>query len=167
MRRRIKRRLIRVYTVCNSSSNIYTEHRVVNCTCSNFRTSMVRSWGVRILRVNTVYMSNPMKKRCLRSIYEQLYPNQPANHCNLIKNFLYININYSIQWFCKWIARALMRLRDVQSHQGPRCPHKSSKTHSLFHDAYHIFRACCLENFLKIRILFDFKLTHHGILSVI
>ena len=33
---------------------ILTQHRVVNCTGSNFRTYMVRSWGVRILRVNTV-----------------------------------------------------------------------------------------------------------------
>ena len=27
---------------------------VINCTCSNFRTSMVRNWGVWILRVNTI-----------------------------------------------------------------------------------------------------------------
>ena len=31
-----------------------TQHQVVNCTCSNFRTNMVRSLGVPILRVNTV-----------------------------------------------------------------------------------------------------------------
>ena len=37
-----------------------TQHRVVNCTGSNFKTYMVRSWGVRILRVNTVY---PMYRR--------------------------------------------------------------------------------------------------------
>ena len=30
------------------------QHRVVNCTCSNFRTSMVRSWDIRLLRFNTV-----------------------------------------------------------------------------------------------------------------
>ena len=29
--------LIRVFTVCPSSSNIWTQHRMVNCTCSNFR----------------------------------------------------------------------------------------------------------------------------------
>ena len=33
---------------------IFTQHWVVNCTGSNFRTYMVRSWGVRILWVNTV-----------------------------------------------------------------------------------------------------------------
>ena len=46
--------LIRVYTVCHSFSNFQTQHRVVNCTCSNFRTSMVWNRGVQILRVNTV-----------------------------------------------------------------------------------------------------------------
>ena len=46
--------LIRVYTVCYWSSNFSTQHRVVNCTCSNFRTNMVRSCGIQILRVNTV-----------------------------------------------------------------------------------------------------------------
>ena len=30
------------------------KHRVVNCTCSNFRSVVVRNWDVRILRVNTV-----------------------------------------------------------------------------------------------------------------
>ena len=55
MRRRITRRLIWVYTVCHSSSNFMTQQRVVNCTGSNFRTYMVRSWSVRILRVNTVF----------------------------------------------------------------------------------------------------------------
>ena len=35
--------LIRVYTVCHSSGNFLTQHQEVNWTCSNFRTSMVRS----------------------------------------------------------------------------------------------------------------------------
>ena len=34
--------------------HFYTPHWVVNCTCSNFRVSMVRSSGVRILRVNMI-----------------------------------------------------------------------------------------------------------------
>ena len=35
-------------------SNFQTQHRLVNCTCSNFRTNMGRSCGVWILEVNTV-----------------------------------------------------------------------------------------------------------------
>ena len=46
--------LISVYTVCHSSSIFQTQHWVVNRTCSNFRTSMVRNWGVWKLRVNTI-----------------------------------------------------------------------------------------------------------------
>ena len=30
------------------------EHRVVNCICSNFRTRMLKSWSIWILRVNMV-----------------------------------------------------------------------------------------------------------------
>ena len=50
-------------TACSASSGstlfsthpaIFRQHQVVNCTYSNFRTSMVRSWSVGILRVNTV-----------------------------------------------------------------------------------------------------------------
>ena len=47
--------LMRVFTVCHSSSNFWTQHRVVNCICSNFRTSMVISRGVWILRVHTLF----------------------------------------------------------------------------------------------------------------
>ena len=50
------RRLIRVYSVCHLFSKFQTRQRIVNCTCSNCRTSIVRSWGVRILRVNTVFL---------------------------------------------------------------------------------------------------------------
>ena len=41
-------------------SNFLTYHWDVCCTCSNFITSMVRSWGVQILRVNTIiqYLSS-------------------------------------------------------------------------------------------------------------
>ena len=45
--------LIKVYNVCNSFSNFQTAS-CKNCLCSNCWTSMVRSWGVRILRVNMV-----------------------------------------------------------------------------------------------------------------
>ena len=39
-----------------TSSKFWTQHRVVSCTCSNFRTSMVRSWGVQILRVRSIFL---------------------------------------------------------------------------------------------------------------
>ena len=42
--------LIRVYTVCHSSSNFLTQNWVVNCTCSNFKMSMVSWWCVPALR---------------------------------------------------------------------------------------------------------------------
>ena len=51
MRRRRMWRFIRVYTICHSSSHFKTQHQVLNCSCSNFRTSMVRSWVVQILTV--------------------------------------------------------------------------------------------------------------------
>ena len=47
----------------------------MNCTGSNFRTYMVRSWGVRILRVNMVYygsISNQPKNG---------YPHKFSNFC--------------------------------------------------------------------------------------
>ena len=44
-----------VYTGFDSSSKFSTQQRVVDCTCSNFGISMVRSRGVQILRVNTVF----------------------------------------------------------------------------------------------------------------
>ena len=40
--------LILVYTL-PTSSNFKTQHQVVNCTCSNFRTSMERSWGFEVV----------------------------------------------------------------------------------------------------------------------
>ena len=50
-------RNIRAYTVCHHPA-IFRH----NCTCSNFKTSMVRSWGVGILRVNTVLYTMQQKR---------------------------------------------------------------------------------------------------------
>ena len=43
IRRHRTRRLIWVYTVCHSSSNIYRHHQVDKLTCSNFSTRIVKS----------------------------------------------------------------------------------------------------------------------------
>ena len=55
------RRLIRVYTVCNSSSQFQTRQQVVKCSCSNFRWNKVKSEGVPIFTVNTVYLAAFLK----------------------------------------------------------------------------------------------------------
>ena len=44
--------LIRVYTVCHSSSIFYTHQQVVRGTCSKCKTSMVRNRYDQILRIN-------------------------------------------------------------------------------------------------------------------
>ena len=48
---------------------IFRQHRVVNCTGSNFSTYMVRSWGVWILRINTVGAASeyPQIKFCWKN----------------------------------------------------------------------------------------------------
>ena len=47
--------LIRFYTVCYLFNNFKTQHHVVLVqTCSDFRTSMVRSWSVQMLIINMV-----------------------------------------------------------------------------------------------------------------
>ena len=64
--------VIRVYTVFHSSSNVLTQNRVVNCTCSNFRTNMVGSWSVRILRVNMVSLYHTCLNIWTHSFYALL-----------------------------------------------------------------------------------------------
>ena len=44
-------------------------NRMVNCSCSNFRRSMVRSRGVRILRVNTVKGTCLVRRSGVRILY--------------------------------------------------------------------------------------------------
>ena len=48
---------ISVYNVCHSFSISQTDQEVVKWICSNFRTSLVRSYGVRIFRVNMIIVS--------------------------------------------------------------------------------------------------------------
>ena len=49
---------IKVYTVCQRSSNLRIYQQVVKGVCSSYTTSMVKSWSVQILTINKIfYMS--------------------------------------------------------------------------------------------------------------
>ena len=67
MRSRRMRRPIKVCTVCHSSSNFKTQHWIV-------WPSMVKSWGVRIHRVNMVLSALYWSKmRCLTAAMQAIY----------------------------------------------------------------------------------------------
>ena len=107
MRRHRTRRLIRVYTFCHSSGNFYTQYQAVNCTCSNFRTSVVRSWGVRKLKINTVlYGKNTIvytaiDKKNIQNIYFFSYVSS--------KTYLRELIHLCIRWIY-WSLQLLLHV---------------------------------------------------------